>query len=707
MRTVSSPSHEPNADATDQAALGQLRQLLLSPEQNDIETLRRRLDDPEVRALETARVLPDAIAAGVRQDPRLAAALAPTITEGLRDAVRKDLPKLADALFPIIGPAIRKSIAETFRQLLQSLNRSLEQGLSVRGLKWRLEARRSGKSFAEVVLLHSLVYRVEQVFLIHRDSGLLLLRLNAAESTDDDAGLVSAMLTAIRDFVRDAFRPAAEQGLDAIQFGDLSLWVEQGPHAVIAAAIRGTPPEDLRQLLRRTLEAIHRDRGEALARFDGDPAGFESERPRLETCLQARYRDPESKRRMSPPLAVLMLALAGAVATWIHFDLRDRHRWQDFITRLEAQPGIVVTAQGRRDGGYFVTGLRDPLVPNPRKLLAPSPLDPDRVQLRFTTFQSLDPSLVLARARRVLAPPPSIALTLRDGVLRAAGSADFAWLERTRLLARALAGVRDLDTDGVAVRLDLSALDPPPGVTLSQDQGIVTAVGSARHAWIESARRRVPAVPGLVRYDDGGVRIVPDLSPLAAPPEVELRVRNGVVRARGNADHAWIRRARQLAPTLPGVTRYDDADLRDRDRMALDAAARRLTERLILFRAGAGLDAIRPGDLEGAATDLSALTRQARILGLQPRLRLIGHTDDTGGAQVNLALSQARAETVRYWLVERGFDTPVPEAFGVGADRPVAAGDPSLTDRARNRSVTIEVDLEHPPPVATPRTVAP
>ncbi|NJM53355.1 MAG: hypothetical protein HC846_08145 [Blastocatellia bacterium] len=55
--------------------------------------------------------------------------------------------------------------------MVQSLNQSLEHSISPKGLRWRIEAWQTGKSFAEVVMLNSLIYRVEEVFLIHRETG--------------------------------------------------------------------------------------------------------------------------------------------------------------------------------------------------------------------------------------------------------------------------------------------------------------------------------------------------------------------------------------------------------------------------------------------------------------------------------------------------------------------------------------------------------
>ena len=43
---------------------------------------------------------------------------------------------------------------------------------------------RTGRSFAEVVMLRSLVYRVEQIFLIHRETSLSLLHVGDERGRD-------------------------------------------------------------------------------------------------------------------------------------------------------------------------------------------------------------------------------------------------------------------------------------------------------------------------------------------------------------------------------------------------------------------------------------------------------------------------------------------------------------------------------------------
>ena len=54
-------------------------------------------------------------------------------------------------------------------------------------------------------------------------------------------------------------------------------------------------------------------------------------------------------------------------------------RWDNYLVRLRAQPGIVVTEAARRDGVFTVAGLRDPLAIDPRQLLTEVGIDPRHV----------------------------------------------------------------------------------------------------------------------------------------------------------------------------------------------------------------------------------------------------------------------------------------------------------------------------------------
>src|SRR5262245_50811213 len=169
-------------------------------------------------------------------------ALTPPVERAITASVRKNPGPLADALFPVMGPAIRKAVNAALAGMVDGLNRTLEHSLSWRSLAWRVEALRTGRSFGEVMLAHTLVYRVEQLFLIESTSGLLLQHLAPGTDGVRDADMVSGMLTAIRDFVKDSFGVAGDDALEGLKVGELSIWIEQGPRAVLAGVVRGVAP---------------------------------------------------------------------------------------------------------------------------------------------------------------------------------------------------------------------------------------------------------------------------------------------------------------------------------------------------------------------------------------------------------------------------------------------------------------------------------
>jgi len=73
------------------------------------------------------------------------------------------------------------------------------------------------------------------------------------------------------------------------------------------------------------------------------------------------------------------------------------------------------------------------------------------------------------------------------------------------------------------------------------------------------------------------------------------------------------------------------------------------------------------------------------------RIRIEGHTDDTGPREVNLELSKARARAVKAYLVKRGVRPGRLVTEGYGPDRPLLHGNDEAA-RAKNRRVEFVVE---------------
>ncbi len=425
-----------------------LRHLLVGPTQAEIRAVDQKIEHlgkyplgPEA----VAYVLPEAIVQRLGEDAQLTHALSPAIEETLRVSIQTNPKPMADAIFPIIGPAIRKSISEALRGLFESVNRSVENSLSVQSIRWRIEAARSGKSFGEVVLSHTLVYRVEQLFLIDRDTGLPIRHVTAEAVEAQDGALVSGMLTAIQDFVQSSFGAGEDEVLDAMQMGDLTVWIEEGPKALVAAVIRGIPEPGLRTTLRELIESFHLRYARHLDTFDGDTTPFESAEELLQLGLQAQFSEAaqaKSRRRQYAMMAAIGVLLVG----WLAFSIWDNLRWNRYLSLLEAEPGIVITEEGRKRGLWHVQGLRDPLAVHPDSVLNETSLRPANVRSDWEPYQALVPELIVSRATMLLQPPEAVQFALDGNTLVASGEASVAWLAQLRQQARFVPGVYDLNT---------------------------------------------------------------------------------------------------------------------------------------------------------------------------------------------------------------------------------------------------------------------
>ncbi|MBT2302125.1 OmpA family protein [Variovorax paradoxus] len=430
-----------------------MRGVLLQREQVALARLEKKLDDPREFADAVSAVLPAAFALAAAQHDQLGQALAPSVERATQVSIRKNPGTMVDILYPVMGPAIRKAIAETLDGTLQSLNQALKYGLSWRGLKWRIEAWRSGSTFADVVLRHTATFSVEHLFLVHRKAGLLLAHVARDDATTRDPQLVSAMLSAIQDFVRDSFDESASgatrgRSIDSLRLGDLLLWCEEGPSAFLAAVIHGNPPPTVRARLGETLAAVHEHWGTALQEFEGDTAAFEEASERLRPCLLSQAAEPQ--RRYSPLLWLIPLALLAALGWWLTQRIVEGRRIDSYVAALQEQPGIVVTGADRRDGKWLVSGLRDPLAVPPEALLEPARLDPSRVAGRWEPYQALHPAIMLKRLRATLDPPSTVNLFQEAGGIRATGSASQRWLDKARAFT--------LTLPAGAPKVDLSAL---------------------------------------------------------------------------------------------------------------------------------------------------------------------------------------------------------------------------------------------------------
>ena len=490
--------------------LEKLRTLLVGPEQEVLDDLSRRVEEPDIRTGDIADVLPESVTKSHAQGDGLARSLKDPVELCLKQSFKERPEEYADALYPIMGPAIRKSITETFRAMVQTINQAMEQSLTPKGLKWRIQAWRAGVPFGQYVIQQRLRYQVEQAYLIQKQSGLLIAEAHdEAAIVNRDTDAVSAMFTAIQDFVGESFSLDENSRLQTADMGEFTVWAVHGAHAVLACVIRGVPPRSLRQDLSEILEHIHLNYGSILAEFSGDKTEGLPINEELKRCLVFEsVEDPDSgdeaaNKKTSPVLWLVVIGVVALLAYWL-FSAWIAERQLSRLERvLTAEPGILLTKADTKGGRFFLEGMRDPLAREIDAIVSGVDIDQELVDLRFQSFQSLDEAILLRRLSKLIAQPDNVKFRLDGGVLSVEGAVSTVEQERLRTVAPAL-GLEQVEfvvDDQVLLNRILSQLKPPRTVNVTVKDAVVLIKGSASLAWLDSARASLNNVPGLVSSD--------------------------------------------------------------------------------------------------------------------------------------------------------------------------------------------------------------
>ncbi|MGH7296774.1 MAG: OmpA family protein [Polyangiaceae bacterium] len=133
-----------------------------------------------------------------------------------------------------------------------------------------------------------------------------------------------------------------------------------------------------------------------------------------------------------------------------------------------------------------------------------------------------------------------------------------------------------------------------------------------------------------------------------------------------------------------------EAKLKDaRDTIAKIAAVKDTDQGMVITLQGEVLFKTGKWDLKPAA--MAKLDQIADALrGKEQPMVVFGFTDNVGAVDMNMELSQKRAQSVRDYLVQKGIPADLITAQGKGPAEPVAGND-SIEGRAQNRRVEIVV----------------
>lgn len=253
--------------------------------QKEVQSLQAGLADPhKVTEIMKLGIQP-ALEQGIKSDPvGYGDVIAPVISPAIRNQIRDSRDEMVEALSPIIGQTIAKAIAEAFQDFRRRLDAQLKQGFNFRQRVQKAGARLKGVSEADLLIRSAFSYTITHVFLIHRQTGLLLKQL-ARKDDIQDMDLISGMLTAIRDFAKQTIGQD-EHDLEDIQYGNSHILIKTGQYAYLAAVVEGIQPAGYSTLLESSIHEINIRHDKVLSHYKGNMDQLPDFTPELKKILE-------------------------------------------------------------------------------------------------------------------------------------------------------------------------------------------------------------------------------------------------------------------------------------------------------------------------------------------------------------------------------------------------------------------------------------
>lgn len=223
-----------------QNKLHQLKELLLHEDRDEIALLQEKIkqlegiiEKQEQLAYHVDPIIDKKLEEYTNDIPKK---LGPTITESLKNEIANSKDAVVDALFPIIGKMIKKYIQQEFKLLSDKINSQLQKSFSFKGWRRKIKSKVSGID-EESLLINDLgTTEIQEIFIIEKNSGIL--KGNFSKTNTIDKEVLSAMLTAIKSFVEDAFK-TGNDSLESIEYGLYNIHIQNFNSYYFAVVVHG------------------------------------------------------------------------------------------------------------------------------------------------------------------------------------------------------------------------------------------------------------------------------------------------------------------------------------------------------------------------------------------------------------------------------------------------------------------------------------
>lgn len=388
--------------------------------------------------------------------------LVPLVEKSLHRSIEANSDKIVGTLYPLVGTLVRKAVSAFLVDFVEKTNALIEHSLSPKSITWRFKAWQSGVRYSDYVASQVYQYQVQQLFVIHRETGTLLHTVSSDPQKSKDADLISSMLVAINDFVADAFSPskaAYDNELGEIKTDDFTLLINLGPQAILVAAVIGSAPPEIRGKFQLALEEFHQFYQKPLLEYKGDNRPFEGCGTLLNDCLVSEKKEAKQgkKKRLAGTLLVVLAIVSLLTLAFFRIELA---LLQNNIDTLPPEPGIVLSRTEINNGKIHLRLLRDPAAPSAREWLRRYGVETDDVSISESSFVSLHNAVIETKLLNLISAYPSLSIAREEASnLRLSGSISAAQYSLLLQKVNAIPGISQLNINANNITINPVATD--------------------------------------------------------------------------------------------------------------------------------------------------------------------------------------------------------------------------------------------------------
>ncbi len=232
-----------------------------------------------------------------------------------KDIIEKD--QLFDLIYPLVGKIVMKKITEAFSALVNYINEKLNNTLNFQLWRWKIQAKMKGVPLSEIVIRESLPFYINEIFIIDKNSSILLGYASRKNEESADKDLVGSMLIAINDFIATSFKKKQGHVVDQIQYGENKIYIKDSPYFYGAVVTSGTPTLEFFNEFDNMMNEIHQSYKDDLKRFSGSMEELYGMENRLKAFIHERNALPDTKPKSLAKVKMLGVIISLLILYFI------------------------------------------------------------------------------------------------------------------------------------------------------------------------------------------------------------------------------------------------------------------------------------------------------------------------------------------------------------------------------------------------------